>query len=135
MYRKLFLPMVLVIAALSFLSCSQSQRIYNEGINIIPTPVEMELAEGEGFVLDKSTVVVADGDLQREVAAFFAEKVSKSIGYKLKTVSEVPAGNYILLDLNPQMEIKDEGYTLEVNSQFVVVSAKDRSGLFMEWLH
>lgn len=122
--------MVLVIAALSLLSCTQSQRIYNEGINIIPTPVEMELAEGEGFVLDKSTVIVADGDLQQEVARFFAEKVLKSTGYKLKTVSEVPAGNYILLDLNPQMEIKNEGYTLEVNSQYVVVSAKDRSGLF-----
>lgn len=130
MNRKLFLPVAMVIAALSFLSCSKSERIYNEGINILPAPVEIELLEQGEFLLNKSSVVVADGQEQMEVAEFFVEKINRSTGYRLEIVSELPVSNYILLELNPQMEIKDEGYTLSVNNSRVVVSAKDRSGLF-----
>ena len=130
MYRRFLIPMAVLFAAVSLLSCSKSTKVYNEGINIIPVPVEMELSEQEDFILNKSTVIVADGELQREVAEFFAAKIAKSTGFDLKIVSEAPATNFILLEINPEMEIKEEGYTLDVTPENVVVSAKERSGLF-----
>ncbi len=118
--------------ALTFLaSCGGApvqEMSYNQGINIIPAPAS--LVQNEGFFkLSKNTSIYASTPEAKTVAAFFADKMNHATGYAIST-SDQEASNGINLMIDENLDVNDEGYTLDVTAQNVTVKAKTAQGLF-----
>jgi len=109
------------------------QADYNQGINIIPQPQNLTLGEGS-FRLSKNTVVLVKDDGVRQVAGFVAEKLRRSTGFPFRVIDlnkeTSSEANCILLQLDASIDVNDEGYTLLVNPDQVIVTAKTPQGVF-----
>ena len=127
--KKTFLTLC-AAASLAFMACSEApvNRPYNEGINIIPMPVEMQVAEGS-FQLSSSTVLSANTEDGQKVAQFFADKLAKSTGFNLKVTGDAKTSG-IVINIDPAMEINEEGYHLNVAADLVKIDAKTPAGAF-----
>lgn len=115
--------------ALTFLaSCGGQQgevKPYNEGINIIPMP--QNLVQNQGvFKLSSGTSFGATTDEAKTVAEFFAAKMRNATGYNISVSDK----GDITLTLDAALDVNDEGYTLDVTSEGVIVKAKTPQGLF-----
>lgn len=119
-------------AALCILaSCSEKpikEISYNRGINVIPTPVSLVQNEGS-FKLNKNTVLSTSTPEAKTVGEYFAAKMNQATGY-LITVSDQAASNNIALVLDNELDINNEGYTLDVTTKGVTIQAKTPHGLF-----
>ena len=63
-------------------SCSTqsvSDKVYNQGINLIPAPVSLQQQQGE-FTLTSGTTFQASTEESNAVANFFAKKLKTSTG-------------------------------------------------------
>ena len=127
---KKILTTVCMALAMGFItSCgtqSVSDKAYNQGINLIPTPVSLQQQEGK-FALTSSATFQASTPEAKAVAEFFAGKLKTSTGFDLK-VSE-NSGN-IVLNIDPALEMNEEGYKLEVTPAAINITAKTAAGVF-----
>lgn len=133
MKNKMKIRTLLGVALLSVMTvgCKETdlfQKVYNQGINIIPRPQEVELAEGR-FALDGKTKICIGDEKARDVAAFYADKMRASTGFPFDIVSEEAAGG-IVLSLDSAAVSHPEGYVLDVRPQGVKVTAATPQGLF-----
>lgn len=125
--RNLALFAVLATAILVCGCGRQSQKPYNEGINIIPTPVELTRHAG-AFTLKRSTSISADSSLDI-VADYFSAKMSRATGYAFDR--GVAASDVIRMVVDTTLDVPSpEGYTLEVSPEAVTVTGKSAQGLF-----
>ncbi len=110
-------------------SCSTqsvSDKAYNQGINLIPTPVSLQQLDGK-FTLTSGTTFQASTEESKAVANFFANKLKTSTGFDL-AVKESEGD--IIMGINPDLEINEEGYKLEVTPTNIIIAAKTPAGLF-----
>ena len=110
------------------MSCSDSAteiKSYNEGINIIPKPLSLEVGNGS-FKLEDGMSVHAAGQEEKTVAEYFISKINRATGFDIK----VKEDGCIRLELDSSADMDDEGYTLNVTPESVVVKAKTAHGLF-----
>ena len=119
-------------AALCILaSCSEGptkQMPYNQGINVIPTPVSLTQNEGV-FKVGKNMAFQASTPEAKVIAEYFASKINQATGYKT-TVGDQAVSNGISLVLDDALDVNNEGYTLDVTTNGVTVKAKTPQGLF-----
>ena len=119
-------------AVLGFItSCDNAPKTvkpYNQGINIIPTPVSLTQNDGS-FKLGKGTKVYASTPEAKTVAEFFAAKLNTATGYTI-AVTDKEVANGISLTIDNTLDVNDEGYTLDVTKNNVSVKAKTAQGLF-----
>ena len=119
-------------AALCILaSCSEGptkQMPYNQGINVIPTPVSLTQNEGV-FKVGKNMAFQASTPEAKVIAEYFASKINQATGYKT-TVGDRAVSNGISLVLDDALDVNNEGYTLDVTTDGVTVKAKTPQGLF-----
>lgn len=119
-------------AALCLLTACGEQtfetKSYNEGINVIPVPAELTQQDGF-FKLQKKTQIFASTPEAKTVAEFFAAKMNTSTGYKI-SVSDKQSTGGINLSINEQLDVNNEGYTLNVTNEGVQIEAKTAQGLF-----
>ena len=123
--RRILVIFIVIIAT----ACTNPNKdIVNseKDYQIIPKPVKLEMANGR-FVVDSKTKITGDKSLENE-GKFLAEMLS--------TVSDatVPfeAGNNnanIVLQLDNSIE-NDEGYTLSVTYDKIIISGKNAKGVF-----
>ena len=128
---KTFLSLCAGAAFCILASCSEGptkQMPYNQGINVIPTPVSLVQNEGS-FKLSKNTAFSASTPEAKTVAEYFAAQMNLATGYQI-TVSDKAASNGIALAIDEALDVNDEGYTLAVTPQGVTVKAKTPQGLF-----
>ena len=128
---KTFLSLCAGAALCLLASCSEGptkQMPYNQGINVIPTPVSLVLNEGS-FKLNKNTAFSVSTPEAKTVAEYFATQMNLATGYQI-TVSDKAASNGITLAIDEALDVNDEGYTLDVTPQGVTVKAKTPQGLF-----
>lgn len=95
-------------------------------INIIPAPAQLQEQDG-CFQMDAKSAIKADCPEAESVAEFFSEKLAAHTGLHL------PVGKRkgdIVLSLDPDCGLPDEGYLLEVNPEGVKAVASSASGLF-----
>lgn len=78
--NQLFL--VCLAACMSCSSTTSVDRSYNQGINIIPTPVSLQVELGR-FMLNGNTCLYVSSDEGKNVAEFFARKLRQSTGFSL----------------------------------------------------
>jgi len=121
------LIMYVAVAAFLATSCTQEQKVYNQGINIIPKPVSLVQNEGNFNANSKTTFYTPSPDA-KVIAEFFATKLNPSTGYAF-AVGDKDGSNTIALLLDESIQ-NNEGYTLDVTSNNVVIKAKTPQGLF-----
>lgn len=112
-------------------SCDQTPTKvmpYNQGINIIPTPVSLTQKEGN-FKLNKSTKIYASTPEAKTVAEFFAAKMNAATGYQIQ-VTDGQSADGISLAIDSGLAVNDEGYALDVTPNNVQIKAKTPQGLF-----
>ena len=123
---------VCVGAALCLLaSCSEGQtelNPYNQGINVIPTPVSLVQNEGT-FKLNKNTKFLASTPEAKIIAEYFAAQINLATGYSI-VLSDQTAADGISLVIDESLEVNEEGYTLDVTPKAVTIKAKTPQGLF-----
>ncbi|WP_281643661.1 family 20 glycosylhydrolase [Bacteroides zoogleoformans] len=115
----------LFILAISCESNPGTSKTYNKGINIIPMP--QSLTEQKGlFTLTDRTSLGALTPESQAVAHYFANKMKQSTGYEI-TVEDK---GRIMLKINADTTMGNEGYRLDVTPDSVVVAAHTPQGLF-----
>ena len=78
--RKLISTMCSTAALSMLIACGEKTvetKSYNEGINIIPTPLELTQQQG-AFKLSKKTSFFAATPEAKTIAEFFASKMNKA---------------------------------------------------------
>lgn len=130
---KKLVPLFSLAAMVLITSCSETEptveKPYNQGINITPIPLELTQKE-DTFKLSKSIVFVSGNADIDKVAAYFSAKIKASTSYDIKTVKDKPASGYIDLSITPELDVNDEGYTLDITNQGIDIQAKTPQGLF-----
>ena len=119
---------VLGITLIAVACSTPEKRTWNEGINIIPVPVQLTQQEGT-FTLDKNTVIVCGSPDFAKTAAYLASKIKGSTGYELSVVNQPPNENYILLMKEDSVAHK-EGYGLVSSPKGVEIVASTDDGAF-----
>ncbi len=123
---------VFSVIALSVISCKGKRverKSYNEGINIIPIPLELTQNEGI-FILSKDVVFVSPNEETDKIVSYFTAKIKNSTGYSLKKNKDKPNANYINLSVVTDIDVNNEGYLLTVDKKGVDIKAKTPRGLF-----
>lgn len=136
---KSFVRWVLVLlAAVGMVACSDGAKTivnhpYNEGINVTPKPVSLEVT-GEGhFTLTKNTAFVVQSEELRDVATYFSTKMRSALGFELPLVeSEVnPRQNITFRLVAADVVPNVEGYTLDVSKEHgILIEAQTPKGIF-----
>lgn len=119
------------------LSCQAPKKDENQRspINsLIPLPQEIK-STGKAFELtDKTAVYVATEDEQVfAVAEYLAGKLRTATGFPLpvnKVQGQAPEGSLVLTKTEPDAQLGEEGYSLEVTESAVKLSAPAAAGLF-----
>lgn len=130
--KKLLVGAMALTASVMTFSCKDDAqtRSYNEGINVIPVPLELTVTDSlSHFVLNKNTrLVVSSPDLMQP-AAFLAAKLKSSTGFDLK-IEESESPNAIKLHLNSRVPVGHEGYLLKSDKDGVTIEARTPQGAF-----
>lgn len=111
---------------------SQETALAKNGIYIIPYPKEVKIA-GTDFVLDNDITIVVDKNASanekfsaQALAAFLKEKFTLSI-----PVAATPSKKSIVLTKRgADRKLGDEGYTLAVSANQIIITSAGNAGLF-----
>ncbi|MBQ8337344.1 MAG: family 20 glycosylhydrolase [Bacteroidaceae bacterium] len=118
----------LAIACLAAVSCNDSS--YTADYRIIPLPQEIEKGDGEGFVLDKNTVIEYKGNEQmRRNAEFLAEYVKEKTTFELNVSDACTGKRAITLEIDGSIE-NSEGYELEADEEGITIKGATEAGVF-----
>jgi hexosaminidase len=111
-------------------SCERDveMKVYNRGLNVIPAPLSLVRNQGD-FTLKKSAAFYASSPEGKTIAEFFAAKLKLSTGYTLEVTDREKSGA-IALVIDAALDVNDEGYTLDVTADNVMLKAKTPQGLF-----
>lgn len=110
-------------------SCGTScQRPWNDGINIIPTPMALQQQEGV-FSLTRGTTFYAPTPEAETLAVFFASKLKTSTGFTLNITDTEKEGSISFI-IDPTAKMGEEAYQLNVTPTGVKARATTPRGLF-----
>lgn len=129
---KKIIPLWTFCLALAVSSCGSGEtvhKVYNEGINVTPRPLELTQSEGT-YTLSKNAVFCTKDEALKTVANFFITKIKNSTGYALKVSDGEVATDYIKLSIVADLPVNDEGYLLEVTDKGIDIQAKTPQGAF-----
>lgn len=101
----------------------------NPSLALIPQPVEVQTASGN-FLLTKSSVISYNRPEAASVAGMLSEKLNKPTGFALKALQGNKGTIQLNLNATPDNKIGSEGYTLNVTTKNVILSANQPAGLF-----
>ncbi|MCC6288787.1 MAG: family 20 glycosylhydrolase [Chitinophagaceae bacterium] len=99
---------------------------------IVPEPVSIIEKQGVYSLTENSSIYIAAGNNELgRIAAYLQKSINTSTGFNIKT-STATSTNGIILSLNATAdnELGNEGYTLNVTSDNITVSANAPAGLF-----
>jgi hexosaminidase len=130
MKKFLFLALVFFIG---FSNCFAQSHADDALVHIVPEPVSVKAAQGH-FQLNHTTSIVFGDEQLKGVAGMMSHLLDEPTGYHLrvKKSSDTHEKNSIVLILNktPLSEIGDEGYTLSVSPERIVIAANKPHGIF-----
>jgi hexosaminidase len=114
----------------SFIACKNHQQ--NSQTSIIPQPVEIKLKKGN-FNFNPNTKLIFEKESLSFPAQYAAASWEPILGYKPEVEQTIgsESNNSIIFRIfeNPETEIGNEGYILEINPEKVVLSANSPAGI------
>ena len=121
-------PILFFSLALLLISACAKQ-LPQANYDVIPQPKEVKINEEKPFVLQESTKIYYEKDLQRE-AQFLSEYVDDIMGYKLETMPFNGETDGILLKLVSTDFVQAEAYEINITPKQVIVKGSDAAGVF-----
>ncbi len=109
-------------------SCIYMTQINAQNLNIIPEP--FHVAKGTGVFQFPKSVSINAPSSAKEIADQIAKQFKTASG---KNVSFNKTDANITLDIIKDDVIGNEGYTLNVNTNGIIISANTNAGLFYGW--
>ncbi len=97
-------------------------------VNLIPIPQEMTVSPGS-FTLSESTEIVAQSEANA-VAELLAGALRPATGYEFTVREGTPDTADVMLELDPDLGLGSEGYTLDVTVDGVQIRSETAAGLF-----
>jgi hexosaminidase len=129
MNRKLRITLLCLLTT-ALIGCSEEQA--HLPISIIPQPVEAKLTKGS-FRIDTDTKLIYQDERLNFPVQYAAALWEAILGYKpeIRQIKESESDNSIFLIIfkNPENQIGDEGYILEVKPEKVILSANTPAGI------
>ncbi len=121
--------MALAVMGLLGSSCSNEPSVAD--YNVVPMPSEIKSVEGNGFILNESTLIAypADNQQLKQNAELFAGYLKQLTGYDLEIVAGVPAENAVVLTDSLKSE-NPEAYSISVDSKCINVAGASPAGNF-----
>ncbi len=122
---------IFILLMLTFFSCNSTTE--HREISVIPKPANIEYTSSS-FNIDKNTIIMFQhgDDGFEKVAIYLKNELNNYLGLDLEiqTTENQKKKNTILLvqDANPEFE--KEGYSLEVNNNFIKISSFAPNGSF-----
>lgn len=130
MKKILFLAL---ISFIGFSDCFAQNNTDDAAVHIVPEPVSVKVEQGH-FQLNHATAIVFADEQIKDVADMMSHLLDEPTGYHLRVRKSRDARekNAIILELNktPLSEIGDEGYTLTVSPERIVIAANKPHGIF-----
>ncbi len=124
------LKLLTLLSAFFMCSCANApERSYNEGINIIPTPLSLEIVEAQPFVLSSETSIYFSDDQLPSALQELIAQVELASGCKFNNSSSAESAD-IVVQIKGDEQLKSEGYTLEVTSEKISIQAQDLAGAY-----
>ncbi len=120
-------PILFFSLALLFFACAK--QLPQANYDVIPQPKEVKINEEKPFVLQESTKIYYEKDLQRE-AQFLSEYVGDIMGYKLETMPFNGESDGILLQLVSDAFDQAEAYEINITPKQVIIKGTDAAGVF-----
>ena len=117
----------LSVAVMLLSACTQERAEAN--YDVIPQPKEVTLNEENPFLLQNTTKVYYEKDLQRE-AEFLGEYINDIMGYAPETEALNGQSDGIVLKLAPESFDQHEAYEINITPKQVVIKGSDAAGVF-----
>jgi len=118
-----------LLIALIVNSCNENNIIINKEINIIPKPLDIDIKVGE-FVLDNQVKIIINTDNEiHNIANYLKENIKKITNPELE-IAENQEGKQIYLKINKADTLGNEGYSLLVEGNKIVISSSGKNGIF-----
>ncbi len=118
--------MITRIAFLLILTCCTFMaNAQNSDLNIIPKPQEVKINNGH-FLLDNNVSIKGNEPF---AVKYLKDKIETSTSFVLSQAN-TQTQKVIGILVDPNMDIKKEGYNLIVNQNEITIKAKDKAGAF-----
>lgn len=116
-----------IMAALSLCASTVGYSQTTPVLNLIPKPQQVQINEGK-FLINNQTVIISKDKFNGQ---YLADLINSATNYHLRCtdIGNVN-GNFILLDVNSQYNIPEEGYELTVSPVSIVAKASSKKGSF-----
>lgn len=117
-----------VLLALCFFGHTRANA---QTLNVIPAPAEVAKGAGEFTITEKTSVSYKDNKEVAQVAAYLRSRLQTLTGFN-PGKSQSPAQSRIELELYEKFNdhYGDEGYSLKVSPEVILLSANKPAGLF-----
>lgn len=89
--------------------------------NLFPTPANYQRNKGE-FIITKATKTYGNQT--------YADKIASQTSSNLTQSNENAVANVIAFFIEPQLKLAEEGYTLQVKTDSIILKAATEAGLF-----
>jgi hexosaminidase len=117
-------PLILLFSLLASISFSQDPSVH-----LIPQPVEIKMSKG-GFELTPAATIGYNMEEARQTATLLSSRLQVPTGFELKTVAGKSASIQLNILERTEPSLGGEGYTLEVSTKRITISANRPAGLF-----
>lgn len=119
--------LILSITALGLIPLTKAQMNA-----IIPAPVKLQTGNGAFTLGSLTTISISPQQPEvQKIASYLISRLNQSTGYNLKMLATASDGNIQLVMSSKSDEtLGQEGYTLEINENKVVLTANAPAGLF-----
>ncbi|HJS22241.1 MAG TPA: family 20 glycosylhydrolase [Steroidobacteraceae bacterium] len=124
------------LSVLALLACSSSRNEDEPPIpevSVIPLPQEVTATSGAFTLRDGAPVIFAPDPESERIARYFTELVARSANLRLEPAAAGAANTAAAIDLRLEAVegvADEEGYSLHVSPERIVVSARSPRGLF-----
>jgi len=122
--RKILLAIAIILSGLGMQAQTKSD------LNLVPVPAKVKVNPGQ-FVIRSNTSIVLSSDNQemQNAIAIFNNLLDRAAGYRLPVTVSPASSNAIVCKINPSIS-NEEGYTLSVQKDLIVLEAKTPQGIF-----
>ncbi|MEP3384344.1 MAG: beta-N-acetylhexosaminidase, partial [Flavobacteriaceae bacterium] len=118
---------LLTFALILTVSCSRTNPSFKQDqISLIPKPLSFELREGS-FEIKENTAIILDNENQEKAADFLVSMFEKAADFNLELENTLAEGAILFKNVEG---LKQDAYTLEINTTTIVIEASDEGGFF-----
>lgn len=108
-----------------------AEAMENDTLHLIPQPESVILKEGN-FNFSNQTTLFLPKKFKNDLGAYIIEKIKNDVGISVnvKSGNNSSASNYVQFKKVNDSDIAEEGYTLEVLPNKILIKAKSYAGMF-----